>query len=81
MNLDPLGLLAHYDSAWLFLSLVPSAIGLILFLYGRKQSLLPHTVAGILFMVYPLVTPTVTSLIVGGVLIGLGFWYALRADW
>jgi hypothetical protein len=38
-------------------------------------------VAGILFMVYPLVTPKVTSLIVGGVLIGLGFWYALRADW
>ena len=81
MNLDPLGVMSHFDSTWLFLSLVPSGIGLILFMYGRKQSLLPHTVAGILFMVYPLVTPTVTSLLIGGVLIGLGFWYAIRADW
>jgi hypothetical protein len=67
--------------AWLFLSLVPSGIGLILFMYGKKQGLLPHTIAGLLFMVYPMVTPTLTSLIAGGVLIGLGFWYALRAGW
>ena len=81
MNLDPLGIMAHYDTAWLFLSLVPSAIGLILFMYAKKRGLTPHTVAGILFMFYPIVTPTVTSLLVGGVLIGAGLWYAIRADW
>ena len=81
MDLDPLGILAHYSGAWLFLSLVPSAIGLVLFMYGKKQGRMPQTVAGVLFMVYPMVTPAVTSLLVGGGLIGAGLWYALRQDW
>jgi hypothetical protein len=81
MDLDPLGILEHYDTAWLFLSLVPSAVGLVLFMYGRKRGRTPHTVAGVLYMVYPIVTPTVTSLLVGGALIGAGLWYAIRADW
>ena len=81
MDLDPLGVMSHYSSAWLFLSLVPSGIGLVLFMYGKKQGLMPQTVAGVLFMVYPLVTPTVTSLVVGGALIGAGLWYAIRAGW
>ncbi len=80
-TLDPLGILSKYDTLWLFLSLVPSAIGLVLFMYGKKRGLTPHTVAGILLMVYPIVTPTVTSLVVGGAVIGLGLWYAIRADW
>jgi len=81
MNLDPLGIMANYDATWMFLSLVPSGIGLILFIYGKKQGLLPQAVAGVLFMVYPIVAPTVTTLIAGGVLIGLGLWYAIRAGW
>ena len=81
MPLNPADMLAHLDTAWLFLSLVPSAIGLVLFMYGKKNGLTPHTVAGVLFMVYPIVTPTVTSMLVVGVLIGLGLWYAIRADW
>jgi multisubunit Na+/H+ antiporter MnhC subunit len=81
MNLDPLGLLKDLDPNWLLLSLIPSAIGLVLFMYGRKQERTPHIVAGVIFMVYPIVAETVTTLIVGGVLIGLGFWYALRQDW
>jgi hypothetical protein len=81
MDLDPLGILSHYSSSWLFISLVPSAIGLVLFMYGKKQGLMPQTVAGVLFMVYPIVTPTVTSLVVVGVLIGLGLWYAIREGW
>jgi hypothetical protein len=81
MDLDPLGILSHYDTAWLFLSLIPSAIGLVLFVYGKKRGLAPQMVAGVLFMVYPIVTPTVTSLLVGGALIGGGLWYALRAGW
>ena len=69
------------DPTWLFLSLIPSAIGLVLFVYGKKRGLAPQMVAGVLFMVYPIVTPTVTSLLVGGALIGGGLWYALRAGW
>lgn len=81
MDLDPLGIMANYSGAWIFLSLIPSAIGLVLFMYGKKRGLMPQTVAGVLFMVYPIVTPTVTSLLVGGALIGAGLWYAIRADW
>ena len=81
MNLDPLDMMSKFDTTWLFLSLVPSAIGLVLFMYGKKSDRTPHRVAGILLMVYPIVTPTVTSLLIGGAVIGLGLWYAIRADW
>ena len=78
MNLDPFGLLGDLDTNWLLLSLIPSAIGFVLFVYGRKRKRTPHLVAGLLLMFYPMVATTVTSLLVGGVLLGLGFWYALR---
>jgi hypothetical protein len=78
MNLDPFGLLGGLDTNWLLLSLVPSAIGLVLFVYGRKKKRTPHLVAGLLFMIYPMVATTVTALLAGGVLLGLGFWYAVR---
>jgi hypothetical protein len=81
MNLDPLGVLSKFDSTWLLLSLIPSAVGLVLFMYGKKRDLVPHKVAGVLYMVYPMVATSVTSLLVGGALIGLGLWYAIRADW
>jgi hypothetical protein len=81
MNVDPLGLLKDLDPNWLILSLIPSAIGFVLFVMGRKQSRTPHMVAGVLFMAYPIVATTVTTLLLGGVLIGIGFWYAVRQDW
>ena len=77
-TLDPFGLLGDLDTNWLLLSLIPSAVGFVLFVYGKKQKLTPHLVAGLLFMFYPMVATTVTSLLVGGALIGLGFWYAVR---
>jgi hypothetical protein len=81
MNLDPLGLMSQFDGTWLLLSLIPSAIGFVLFVYGKKRGLTPHVVAGVLYMVYPIVATTVSSLIAGGVLIGAGLWYAIRAGW
>jgi hypothetical protein len=78
VNLDPFGLLGNFDSAWLLLSLIPSAIGFVLFVYGKKQKRAPHLVAGLLLMFYPMVATTVTSLLVGGVLLGVGLWYAVR---
>lgn len=78
MNLDPFGLLGDLDTSWLLLSLIPSAVGFVLFMYGKKRKMTPHLAAGLLLMVYPIVATTVTSLLVGGALIGLGFWYAVR---
>ena len=81
MNLDPFGVLGSLDTTWLLLSLVPSGIGFVLFVYGKKQGLTPHLVAGLLLMVYPIVATTTTTLLGGGALIGLGLWYAIRAGW
>jgi hypothetical protein len=79
--MDPSTLLGNLDTTWLLLSIIPSGIGFVLFVYGKKQGLTPHLIAGALLTIYPIVATTVTSLVVGGVLIGLGLWYAIRQDW
>ena len=79
--MDPFGLLGNLDTTWLLLSTIPSAIGFVLFVYGKKRGLTPHLIAGVLLMVYPIVATTVTTLLMGGALIGAGLWYAIRAGW
>jgi hypothetical protein len=81
MTLDPFGILGNVDTSWVLLSIVPSTIGFVMFVYGKKRSLTPHLVAGALLMAYPIVATTVTSLAVGGAMIGGGFWWAVRSDW
>ena len=72
MSLDPL---------WLFLSLIPGGIGFVLLIYGKKQLRWPQIVAGLALMVYPYFTPTVTSLIAVGTLLGALLWTVLRLGW
>ena len=79
--MDPFALLGNLDTTWLLLSIIPSGIGFVLFVYGKKQGLTPHLIAGVLLTIYPIVATTVTSLVVGGMLIGLGLWYAIRQEW
>jgi hypothetical protein len=81
MNLDPLGLLQGIDQSWILLSLIPSGVGFVLFVYGKKQARMPQLVAGLVFMVYPMVATTVTSLLVGGLLITGALWFAIQAGW
>jgi hypothetical protein len=69
------------DPTWLFLSLIPSGIGFVLFTYGRKQERLPHIGAGIAYMVYPYFTPSLTAMLLVGVGLGVGLWLAVRAGW
>jgi hypothetical protein len=69
MNLDP---------AWLALSLITGAIGLGLFIYGKRASRWPHAVVGLLFMVYPYFTPNISSLVVVGVVLAGVLWYLMR---
>jgi hypothetical protein len=70
-----------FDPTWLFLSLIPSGAGLVLFVYGRKQQRWPQLVAGLALMVYPYFTATTTPLVGVGVLICLGCWWAIRLGW
>ena len=69
------------DPAWLFLSLIPSGIGFILFVYGKKQERWPQLVAGLLLMVYPYFAANLVALVFVGAAIGSGLWYALRIGW
>ena len=69
------------DPTWLFLSLIPSGIGFVLFVYGKKQDRWPHLVAGLVFMVYPYFATSVAGLVGIGVALGGALWYAVRAGW
>ena len=72
MNLDP---------TWLFVSLIPSAIGFVLVVYGKKQGSWPHLVAGLALTVYPYFATSLLTLVAIGLLIGVGLWSAVRMGW
>ena len=72
MNLDP---------TWLFLSLIPSGAGFVLFVYGKKQERWPHLVVGLALMVYPYFATSVISLIGIGVGLAVALYSAVRAGW
>ena len=72
MNIDPV---------WLFLSLIPSGIGFVLFVYGRKQDRGIYMIAGIVFSIYPYFTPSSLVMMVIGIALGVALWLAVRAGW
>ena len=71
----------NFDPTWLFLSLIPSGIGFVLFVYGKKQQRWPQMLAGIVFTVYPYFTPSITALVGIGVALSVALWLAVRAGW
>ena len=52
------------DPTWLFLSLIPSGVGFVLFVYGKKQQRWPHLVAGLAMMAYPYFTSWIKQQVV-----------------
>jgi hypothetical protein len=70
-----------FDPTWLFLSMIPSGIGFVLFVYGRKQQRWPQLLAGILFMIYPYFTPSLLTMLLVGVALGTGLWVAVQGGW
>ena len=71
----------NFDPTWLFLSMIPSGIGFVLFVYGKKQQRWPHMVAGIVFSIYPYFTPSILVMVVVGIALGTGLWMAVRGGW
>jgi hypothetical protein len=69
------------DPTWLFLSLIPSGIGFVLFVYGKKLQRWPQMAGGLALMVYPYFAQTATALIAVGAAIGAALWYAIRLGW
>jgi hypothetical protein len=53
----------------------------VLFVYGKKRDRWPQLVAGLGFMAYPYFTPSVGTLVGGGVILAGALWLALRLGW
>jgi hypothetical protein len=66
------------DPGLLFLSLVTSGAGFVLFVYGRKQERWPQLVAGIVLMVYPYFVGTLALSAGIAVAIVALMWLAIR---
>ena len=75
--IDPMDL----DPTWLLISLIPSGIGFVLFVYGKKQQRWPHMFAGIAFSVYPYFTSSITMMVGVGVALAVALWVAVRGGW
>lgn len=66
---------------WLMLSLIPSGVGFVLFVYGKKQGRWPHLAGGMLLMIYPYFTQSVAALLGIGVALAAAIYYAVQAGW
>jgi hypothetical protein len=71
----------NFDPWWLFWSMIPSGIGFVLFVYGRKQQRWPQLSAGLAFMIYPYFTPSIPVMVIVGAVLGAGLWIAVRGGW
>ena len=69
------------DPGLLFLSLVTSGVGFVLFMYGKKQERPPQLLAGIVLMVYPYFVPDLLWNVVVFVAIVAATWIAVRQGW
>jgi hypothetical protein len=69
------------NSTWLFLTLIPSVIGLGLFIYGKKQQRWPQLAAGLAFLIDPYLATGTVALVGCGIFIILALWFTIRLGW
>ena len=62
----------------LLASLFPSAIGFVLFRYGRSMSRPPHIIVGMLMMIFPIFVPYVWLTLALTAFFCLGLFVAVR---
>lgn len=70
-----------FDPATLFLSLITSGIGFVLFMYGKKQDRMPQLIGGIALMIYPYFVADLLLNVLAGVGIIGAVWLAVRQGW
>jgi hypothetical protein len=78
---DVSSILMSLDPTWLFLSMIPSGVGFVLFAYGKKQGRWVMTIAGVVFMVYPYFTQSIAAMLGVGVVLSVATWMAVNAGW
>ena len=71
----------EFDPVTLFLSLIPSGAGFVLFVYGKKQERMPQLVAGLVLMIYPYFATSIATLVGVGAAVALALWYVVRLGW
>lgn len=65
-----------FDTASILVSFVLGSIGFVGFVYGKRQSRLPHMVAGAILMIFPFFVPS--ALVMGLIGAGIvGLWAGL----
>jgi len=73
--------LTSLDPGLLFLSLVTSGVGFVLFMYGKKQERGPQLVAGLVLMVYPYFVSTLAMSLGIFVAVVAATWLAVKQGW
>jgi len=69
------------DPGLLFLSVLISAVGLGLFIYGKKQRRAPQLVAGVLLMGYSYFVGSVAWMLVIAAAVLMALWSVVRLGW
>jgi hypothetical protein len=67
-----------FDPGYLFASLFVSSVGFVLFRYGKKQRRPPHTIVGIISMVFPYAVDSVPVMLAIGACLWALLYLATR---
>jgi len=67
-----------FDVNSLLASIVPSSIGLVAFMYGKRQGRVPHIAIGLVLMVYPYFVSNILIMFAIAAVLSLGLWLAVR---
>jgi hypothetical protein len=67
-----------FDANALLASIVPSSIGLVAFMYGKRQGRLPHMAIGVVLMIFPYFVSNILLMFAIAGLLSLGLWLAVR---
>lgn len=66
---------------WFFASFVVSAIGFVLFAYGKRLARVPQLIVGLVLMVYPYFVTAPLPMVGVGVALVVGLAIAVRLGW
>lgn len=65
---------------WLLLSMVVSSVGAGLFIYGKKETRLPHMVVGVIYALFPYFVRNLLLMGIIAACLGIGLWFAAKLD-
>jgi hypothetical protein len=67
-----------FDANALLASFIPSGIGFVAFVYGKRQSRLPHMLAGAVLAIYPYFVSNIPLMFGIAAVLVLALWLAVR---